>query len=345
MRNLLLIVPLLAIVAAISAASLDRRRDTFSEPQSLLLFSGDFGNFLIAAPNSNLAVPHPPGAIIESSSPLPALAPAGDQVAVSYRLPDDQGSTVCHPSWPVSGPNKPVIYKSVLGIYSLREKRWKLYGDFCFVGSAAFSPDGNNVAFKATIRSGDPRFPSLPYPDELLILDLRTGQFKVVPDTASVMGNRLLSWSPDGQYLAISQTSSAEKSPGTIVLIQIGTWAKKNIAVGESPSWSPKGDWIAYLANWGRTCVIIHPDGTGSKAILDTQGRPGGWLFYGWIGWSADEDRLLLNEEQLDGPASEVTMLNVSNGQAMIKSTNGEPVWGWAAIARGDVGHFGLRLM
>ena len=161
--------------------------------------------------------------------------------------------------------------------------------------------------------------------------------FKVAPDTASVMGNRQLSWSPDGQYLAVSQTSSAEKTPGTIVLIQIGTWGKKDIAIGEDPSWSPNGDWIAYLANWGRTCMIIHPDGTGSKTILDMKGRLGGWMFYGWIGWSANQDRLLLNEEQLDGARSEVVMLNLDNGQSTTKSTGREPVLGWAAITSGGL--------
>jgi hypothetical protein len=302
----------------------------FSEPQSQLLFSGELGDLLIATPTGNLVVPHPPGAIGESSSPLPALALAGDQVAASFRLPDDPGSAVCHPSWPVSGPYKQPIYKSVLGVYSLRDKKWKLYGDFCFVGSAAFAPDGNEVAFKATTRSDDPRVLSSPYPDTLLILDLRTGQLKAVPDTASVMGNRQLSWSPDGQYLAVSQ-ASREKTPGIIVLIQIGSWVKKNIAAGTDPSWSPKGDWIAYQAVWNRTCMMVHPDGTGSKTVLDLQRRPGGWLFYGGISWSADEDRLLLNEEQLDGPSGEVTMLNLTNGQVTTKSKRGGPVLGWVA--------------
>jgi hypothetical protein len=36
-----------------------------------------------------------------------------------------------------------------MGVYSLRDKAWKFYGDFCSVGSAAFSPDGKRVAFEA----------------------------------------------------------------------------------------------------------------------------------------------------------------------------------------------------
>jgi Tol biopolymer transport system component len=238
----------------------------------------------------------------------------------------------------VTEPHNSPLYKSVLAVYSLRDKRWKLYGDFCFVGSSAFSPDGNKVAFKVTARSGDARFVSLPYPDVLLILDLRTGQVKAVPDTATVMGNRQLSWSPDGQYLAVSQTSRMEKTPGVIVLIQVGSWVKKDIAIGENPSWSPKGDWIAYQADWGRSCTIVHPDGTGSKTVVDLRGRPGGWLLYDWIGWSADEDRLLFNEEQFDGPSSEVTMVNLINGELTTKSKRSGPVLGWAAAMAGGPG-------
>lgn len=338
MQILLLVVLQLAAIATISVASTDRSNDIFSEPQSLLLFGGELGDLLIVTPTGKLVVPHPPGSIVENSFPLPALAPAGDQVAASFRLPDDAGSAVCHPSWPVSGPHKREIYRSVLGVYSLRDKKWKLYGDFCFVGSAAFSPDGNEVAFKATRRSDDPRFLLSPYPDMLLILDLRTGQLKAVPDTASVIGNRQLSWSPDGQFLAVSQSSSSGKAAGIIVLIRIGSWVKKEIAVGVDPSWSPKGDWIAYLADWNRTCMMVHPDGTGSKTALDLQRRSGGWLFYNGINWSADEDRLLLNEEQFDGPSSEVTMLNLTNGQVTTKSKRGVAVLGWAAAMAGAPG-------
>jgi hypothetical protein len=319
----------LTATTIISATSLAQSKETFFEPQSLLLFSGDRGDLIVTARAGNQVISLPPGASIDGSFPLPALSSAGDQVARGFRLPDDPGSAVCHPNWPVSGPYKQPIYKSVLGTFSLKDKKWKLYGDFCFVGSAAFSPDGSEVAFKAATRPDDPRFSSFRDRDMLLILDLRSGLVHGVPDTASVTDNRQLSWSPDGHYLAVSKTS---KTPGNIVLIQIGSWTQKEIAVGESPSWSPKGDWIAYLADWNRTCKIVHPDGTGSKIVLDLQSRSGGWLFYDGISWSAAEDKLLLNEEQFDGPGSVVTMLNLTNGQVTIKSKGGLPVLGWVAV-------------
>ena len=84
--------------------------------------------------------------------------------------------------------------------------------------------------------------------------------------------------------------------------------------------------------------MIVHPDGTGSKTALDLHGRPGEWLFHGGISWSADEDTLLLNEEQFDGPNSQVTMLNLTNGQVTTKSKRRGPVLGWAAAMEGGQG-------
>jgi WD40 repeat protein len=321
----------LALMIAVSADSNGQERGVFSEPKSQLLFGGDLGNLVIVTSVGNLIVPRPPGAILESSVPLPALTAAGDKVAASFQLPDDRGSTICHPSWPVSGPYKRPIYRSVLGVFSLHEKTWKLYGDYCFVGSAAFSPEGNEVAFKATIRSDDPRFTGSSFSGGVLILDLKTGQLRPIPDTTSVIGNGQISWSPDGRYLAVGQTRGKGKSPGTIALIQIGSWTQREIAAGTNPSWSPNGDWIAFLANWNKTCMIVHPDGSGSKVELDLQGRSGEWLFYDAIVWSADGENLLLNEEQFDRPQSEVTTLNLANGKATTMSKRGEPIFGLAA--------------
>ena len=195
---------LCAILIA-AASAFCQSKGVFSEPQSLLLFSGELGDLLIASPGGTLAVPHLANSIEERSAPLPALADDGGQVAASFQLPDDPGSAICHPDWPVHGPRKRTIYKSVMGVYSLKNKAWKQYGDFCFVGSAAFSPDGKQVAFEADTRTDDRRFNS---PRSLMILDLDTGQIKPVPNTGAVEGNAQISWSRDARYLALTMTSN-----------------------------------------------------------------------------------------------------------------------------------------
>jgi Tol biopolymer transport system component len=121
-------------------------------------------------------------------------------------------------------------------------------------------------------------------------------------------------------------------------LIEIGSWAQKAIALGANPSWSPKGDWIAYLADWNETCMLIHPDGTGAKMVLDLRSRTSGWLLFksGWVFrngevWSPDEEKLLLIEGQMDGPKYDVSMLDLASGKVTTKSKNGALVLGWVA--------------
>jgi hypothetical protein len=312
-----------------SRDSFGQSKGFFAEPQSILLFDGQSAtDFLVVTPTGNFAVPGPPGSIVEVSSPLPALAPAGDKVASSFRFPVGFVFVPCIKPGCVQP--RSAKYKSVMGVYSMRDKAWKLYGDFCFVGSAAFSPDGKKLAFEVTTRPDDPRFNSLPYPDVLMILDLETGQFTPIPDSGA-SGNGQLSWAPDGRRLAVEHK-------GHIVLIEIGSWAQKAIAVGTNPSWSPRGDWIAYLADWNETCMLIHPDGTGAKMVLDLGSRTSGWLLFksGWVFrngevWSPDEEKLLLIEGQMDGPKYDVSMLDLASGKVTTKSKNGASVLGWVA--------------
>jgi Tol biopolymer transport system component len=209
-----------------------------------------------------------------------------------------------------------------MGVYSLREMAWKFYGDFCSVGSAAFSPDGRRVAFMGKARSGNPDCGYVYDSDLLQILDLETGGITPVPETGATMDNAQLSWAPDSKRLAMGLKNQ-------IVLIEIWSWAQKAIAEGSDPSWSPKGTWIAYFVHDRQTCMIIHPDGTGAQSALDLRRRSGGWLFYAGIVWSPDEEKLLLNEEVIDGVDYHITMLDVATGKVTRESNKGEAVFGW----------------
>ena len=68
------------------------------------------------------------------------------------------------------------IFKSVMGVYSVRDKTWKQYGDFQTVGSAAFSPDGN----KDRIHDESRMHRLINVTKGLMILDLKTGQMAPV---------------------------------------------------------------------------------------------------------------------------------------------------------------------
>ncbi|HEX6770646.1 MAG TPA: hypothetical protein VF126_01380 [Acidobacteriaceae bacterium] len=210
-----------------------------------------------------------------------------------------------------------------MGVYSLHEKAWKFYGDFCSVGSAAFSPDGRKIAFTGKVRSGNPDCGYIYASALLQILDLETGEVTSVPETAAIREIAQLSWAPSGRQVAVALK-------GRIVLVEIGSGAQRVITEGADPSWSPKGTWIAYTVHDGQICMIIHPDGTGARVVLDLSRRSGSWLFYDGSVWSPNEEHLLLNEEQFDGHDHNVTLVVLATGEVTTKSKNGLAIFGWA---------------
>lgn len=294
----------------------------FSEPQSTLLFSGENGDLNLVTPNGNLTVPHLPNWSPQNASPLPALSPSGDRVAWSLEFMLNKDQVKCDPSnrrW--CDPKPKPIFKSVMGVYSVRDKTWKQYGDFQTVGSAAFSPDGNKVAFTmnrgCTINKCD---------EGVMILDLKTGQMAPVPGSESVVWITQLSWSPDGKLLA-GNGGYGDRDRDQIVLIDVATGEMKTIAEGSDPSWSPKGDWIAYRVTV--QCMIIHPDGTGVRSLLEKDPKWMNDTLDTPIVWSPDGEKLLLNQVQVEGYHNRVIEVDLATGHAVLRSKNGEVVMGW----------------
>jgi Tol biopolymer transport system component len=136
--------------------------------------------------------------------------------------------------------------------------------------------------------------------ENLMILDLETGQLTPVPgpESKSISWVNQLSWSPDGKFLAGTIYNDDHRN-GAIALISIDTGAVKTIAEGSNPSWSSKGDWIAYSSTV--RCMVIHPDGSGARSVLDQEPK---WMTYtidAPIVWSPDGDKLLLNQSEVAG--------------------------------------------
>jgi Tol biopolymer transport system component len=205
-------------------------------------------------------------------------------------------------------------------VYSLRDKTWKQYGDFCKVGSTAFSPDGKRIAFT---KSGDPLCTNVFGDEELMILDLETGAMTPIPGAGSAFfWIDQLSWSPDGKFLA-----GSANGPGRIILIDVATGTTKTIAEGSDPSWSPTGDWIAYALTV--QCMVIHPDGTGARSVLEKEHKWMNWTLDAPIVWSPDGERLLLNQRKVEDSPTRVIMVDLATGHAIMKSKNGEVVIGW----------------
>jgi hypothetical protein len=328
MRNWFPLYLSLVLLSASSWVCWGQDAHLITEPDSVLLFAwDDAGDLLLSTPTGNLRVTGPDGPV-DGVNFSPTLAPGGDLIAIGLRLPDHTARTQCDPSVVTCALPGTTQYMWVMGVYSLRNKEWKTYGDFCGAGMPAFSPDGMKIAFKAAMRSALQNCDFGNEKDALLVLDLATGQFTQVPDTARVIPKARLSWSPDGRYLAVQ---SGRGSHDSIVLIEVGSWVQRVIAEGWDPSWSPKGDWIAYDVGAGMACMMMHPDGTGAKMVLDAFRRFGAWAVeYGAV-WSPDEKTLLVNEREESGHV-EVVRVDLNTGKVTIIAKRTPKLFGWVQL-------------
>jgi len=204
-------------------------------------------------------------------------------------------------------------------VYSRAERKWKTYGDFDDVGASAFSRDGSKVAFVAAEEGKQ----------KLRIFEPKTETITVWDKTMikwSAGGKGSIGWAPLGDRLAV-EVQSAKKS--LIAVLDLNTGDLQSIGEGYEPAWSPKGDWIAYYS--GQKCLLVHPDGTGTKTVSDVGGgRVFGHRSLGWgLVWSPDGKLLLANKIKGDGPDLDVVLIDIESGRAITKSQNTLPVFGW----------------
>jgi Tol biopolymer transport system component len=92
------------------------------------------------------------------------------------------------------------------------------------------------------------------------------------------------SWSPDGTRIAFRSERSGE--PEIWVMNADGT-EQRRLAAGLSPAWSPDGSLIAFAGASG-SLSVIRPDGTGLRALPDTEGGE-------YPSWSPDGTRIAFN--------------------------------------------------
>ena len=178
-------VPLLLVVTlGFTHASGRPARVCFSEPQSILLFSGENGDLNLVTPSEKLIVPHLHGWAEQHASPLPAISPSGRPGSWEPQIYAECGHgemrSVKIKEW--CDPNPRPIFKSVMGVYSvarqnveaIRRLRKQLDRRHFrrMVRELAFKVD-NHVHCGANCDQN------------LMILDLETGQMTPVPGAES----------------------------------------------------------------------------------------------------------------------------------------------------------------
>ncbi len=240
--------------------------------------------------------------------------------------------------------------RNIVGTYSVKDgkctDRLLMMGNFW--GSSAISPDGSRMAYVS--RDFDPDPVGLHW--SLWLLDFKTGKLKLVTKPSGAVGE--ITWSPDGLRIAFDMEqpsgpghwSSSEIRAIYIVDIETGTISR--IGIGLSPSWSPSGDWIAFVSyipvdraqsqssdefegkfyaiNDNRVS-LMSPVGTHSRILMGFHSdvvpnlKPV---------WSPDSKTLLFNKSQdPDNGTFDIDVLDVVTGKIIKKFKNVAPVYAW----------------
>lgn len=122
------------------------------------------------------------------------------------------------------------------------------YPEIAASGTMCWSPDKNKLAIAGEKANGKS--------SELRILDLDSKIALPVSDNAQVSSQ---CWSPHGNHI-VYQVGK------TIRIYGLPASEGRQIATGDSPSWSPDGNWIAFLER--NTYYAVRSSGAGKKVLF-----------------------------------------------------------------------------
>lgn len=306
----------LAVLLIPVASLYGQDKQILSLPDSVLLF-GIYTDLRVVTTDRGLEIKPP----VEEGFNYgyfvyPGLSPQGDLVAWGFAV-----------DWQKDRPRYSARF--ALGVYSIKEQKWKTYGDFDDIGTPAFSPDGAKIAFIARDPVKGHHLQMFDVTSEK-ITTMRNVKADDFRGNGGIPKKATLGWSPDGKRLVV-ELERTEKS-SLIAVLDLGTGDIKPIADGFSPAWSPTGEWIAYYDPRGDTCMLVHPDGTGAKAVRKAHSTFFNPRGYGYaVVWSPDGKKLLLNQVNYDR-AVEVVLLDLETGRSTTRKTkNGLAAFGWVA--------------
>lgn len=228
------------------------------------------------------------------------FSPDGQHIALWVRTPDDVE-----------------VNRSQLVLLDVQGHFQQKLLDASSVGEIAWSWDGTKLAFIANYRDIKDRLIPKTQPQgegTLFVFDLAT-KTRYVPIESGI---RRITWSPDDREIVY------EGIDDDILIYNFDTRQSRTlIAKGQAegfPTWSPSGEWIAYL-NAERSYYRIHPDGSGNELLLEKfkerwwdqvswyLGRHPVSFMWGPAIWSPDSRYLLYG--RTSGPTWSQTMLYV----------------------------------
>lgn len=129
-----------------------------------------------------------------------------------------------------------------------------------------WSPDGRWIAFASTKGHGESE--TLYLLDAACLQDIETCSDHIEGPVAQNSTYSLTdpSWSPDSSSLVASCTRAGESTTTfRLCVVEVESGVVREIApdtdLGVRPAWSPDGEWIAYMNEFGRGTSIVPPGG------------------------------------------------------------------------------------
>ena len=301
------------LVVHLSVIHGQRQEALLHIPRAVLLLGYPEDDTLYISRGEEDVMLQPPGPDRAGHHTYPSLSRNGAIVATSYVKSR-------HPN-----------YREGIALYSFVDKAWKQYSgdDFHYVWAVSVSPDGSTLAFKAERHWSQPR--------QLLLLDLRTEATTVLMEP--YLASAPLSWSPDGNRFVYEHP--VKRANGTfdageleIRIHDVRTRQDVRLVSGSNPSWSPSGEWIAFLDSAGGV-AMVRPDGKAQTPLVTLRRRLPWFvkrhLVYPPV-WSPGSDALMLNEWSADETAR-ASIHRFDLGTRTLKQARGTgvAVLGWAA--------------
>jgi Tol biopolymer transport system component len=306
-RNEFLLASALLFASGLSAA----HWRTFSIPDSAVLFA-TYNDLRVVTPDRTQSIKPPVDVgFNQGYFAYPSISPEGDLIAWGFVTHIEENRA-----------NHKARY--ALGIYSLKNANWKIYGDFDGIGATAFSPNGSRVAFVVE-RGGK---------HHLLLFDPATEALTDGPNSGGALAEKSLGWSPDGNQLAVGIVEMGNRE--TVALLDLRTGSVKALGEGFSPSWSPNGEWISYYDPSGSECLIARLGGTTVKVVRKLRQSAFSYRRFAWSRpvWSPDSRQILVTEMKGDGDFNDVSLIDIETGKIVKRIANSFPVYGWAPYKR-----------